>query len=821
EAGLLHVADHHISPGKKQWTWGNSDFGKAWDRNLTDEDGPYIELMTGVFTDNQPDFTWLKPYEEKKFTQYFMPYKGVGKVKNATRNAMVNLNVEDGMMKIKVYSTSTFEDALILVKKDEEVLFEKRITLTPEQCYEVAMETELSTEVGCKILVFDQQGMLLVDYLAVEKELKPTPNPAEPLLKPNELKSLEELYLAAMHLEQYRHATYNPESYYLEGLKRDSTDIRLNNGYGLLLYKKGEFKESIKHFNIAIKKQTWKNPNPYHGESYFNLGLAKIAIHQEDEAYDAFYKATWSYETQSAGFFWLACLSTRKGNLDAALDFVDKSLITNWHHMKARALKAAIIRIQKKQDKEWIKQSIEIDPLSHGCLYEQGKVNGDFTTFEKIMSASLNNYLELALDYIKWGLYEDALDILNACSIESPLIHYYKSYIYLLNNNEETALKECETAESINPDYCFPNKTEEIIILRAMINLNKKASYAHYYLGNLLYDKKEVEKAVKHWEASNRMNQEFAMTYRNLSIAYFNKENNPLEALEMMKKAFELEQNNSRFLLEYNQLLGKVATSNEVRLSLLEEHIDLVKERDVLYLDYITVLNNVGRYEKALKCIENHVFHPWEGGEGKVSEQYKYTLTEMAIQHIMKNQCNKAIELLIKTLSYPSNLGEGKLPNVQDNIAHYYLGVAYRKLGNDEEATKYFKKASIGLEEPSSVLYYNDQPSDTIFYQGLAHEALDNLPAAKKAYHQLLSYGEKHLFDDVEYDYFAVSLPEIEVFQEDIQKRNTYYNNYLIALGKLGLEDIKGAKKIIEDIIKDNPAYQGGLRHLEFINRGK
>lgn len=65
-AGILHVADHHISPGKKQWTWGCGDFGKAWDRNLTDEDGPYIELMTGVYTDNQPDFTWLKPMEEKK-----------------------------------------------------------------------------------------------------------------------------------------------------------------------------------------------------------------------------------------------------------------------------------------------------------------------------------------------------------------------------------------------------------------------------------------------------------------------------------------------------------------------------------------------------------------------------------------------------------------------------------------------------------------------------------------------------------------------------------------------------------------------------------
>ena len=90
QAGLLHVADHHVSPGKKQWTWGGGDFGIAWDRNLTETDGPYIELMTGQFADNQPDFTWLKPGEEKVFTQYFMPYKSVGRVGNATKDACVS-----------------------------------------------------------------------------------------------------------------------------------------------------------------------------------------------------------------------------------------------------------------------------------------------------------------------------------------------------------------------------------------------------------------------------------------------------------------------------------------------------------------------------------------------------------------------------------------------------------------------------------------------------------------------------------------------------------------------------------------------------------
>ena len=120
EAGLLHVADHHISPGKKQWTWGCGDFGKSWDRNLTDEDGPYIELMTGVFTDNQPDFTWLKPFEEKTFKQYFMPYKKVGAVKNASIHAALNLETAEDHIHVVVYATERYEDAQIVVKKQGE-----------------------------------------------------------------------------------------------------------------------------------------------------------------------------------------------------------------------------------------------------------------------------------------------------------------------------------------------------------------------------------------------------------------------------------------------------------------------------------------------------------------------------------------------------------------------------------------------------------------------------------------------------------------------------------------------------------------------------
>ena len=124
----------------------------------------------------------------------------------------------------------------------------------------------------------------------------------------------EELYLTGQHLEQYRHATYLPDPYYLEGLKRDPEDMRINHAYGLLLLRRGNFEEAEGYFRRALKRLIERNPNPYDSEPYYSLGLALLYQEKEEEAYDAFYKATWSNEQQEMSFYYLAILDARKQN---------------------------------------------------------------------------------------------------------------------------------------------------------------------------------------------------------------------------------------------------------------------------------------------------------------------------------------------------------------------------------------------------------------------------------------------------------------------------------------------------------------------------
>ncbi|HEU0294679.1 MAG TPA: DUF5107 domain-containing protein, partial [Anaerolineales bacterium] len=261
QAGTLHVANHHVIPGKKQWTWGNGEFGQAWDRHLTDEDGPYIELMCGAYTDNQPDFSWIQPGEEKSFTQIFLPYKKIGPASNANEHAALNLEVKDDSADFGVYVSAPRMVIVKLTCKGQS-MYEKQADLDPEQALLDSVALPSGTKPQDVTLSIFAGDIVLLAYAPLPDEKPEIPFPATPALPPKDIGSNDELFLNGLHLEQYRHATYSPESYYLEALRRDPGDSRCNNAMGLLLYRRGKFAEAEGYFRKAVARLTLRNPNP-------------------------------------------------------------------------------------------------------------------------------------------------------------------------------------------------------------------------------------------------------------------------------------------------------------------------------------------------------------------------------------------------------------------------------------------------------------------------------------------------------------------------------------------------------------------------------
>lgn len=826
KGGLLHVANHHVSPGKKQWTWGHGDFGRAWDRNLTDEDGPYIELMCGVYTDNQPDFTWIMPGEQKDFTQYFMPYRDLGIVKNATKNAMVNIESIDNKLVIKAYTTGVYPNTTVTLKSNDTVLLQKQYDASPYNSFEETIDFDQNASLeSLSISVTDADGKVLVDWAYEAQNEDEIPEAAKPALAPEVIESNEQLFLTAQHLEQYRHATYSPIPYYKEAIKRDAGDVRSNNAMGLWLMRRAKFTEAEPYFRAAIKTLTQRNPNPYDGEPYFNLGLCLKYQDKNKEAYDAFYKATWNAAWQNQGYFYVAQLDALNDDYELALTHIKKAISKNTEDHKALHLQVAFLRKLGQQEKalQLANDYLENDCFNFGLLFEKYLLSNDKKELEYFNSLIRNNihtYIEYALDYAAAGLYQEAANLLNEGLKDEntyPLAWYFAGSFYEKLNDFGQAEKCFKMASQSKPDYCFPNQIEAAIVLQNVIEKKTNDAKALYYLGNFWYASKYYDDAISCWEQSVAIDDSFPTVHRNLALAYYNKLENEEKALASLEKAFSLDLDDSRILMELDQLYKRLNRDLVFRLAFLEKHLELVIQRDDVYLERVALYNLLGKHDKALTLLQNRIFHPWEGGEGKVSGQYLMSLTEIAKQQISEGNYDQAIKLLEQAQTYPDNLGEGKLPGAQENDIHYWLGVAFDKKNNQEEANNWWKKATQGLEEPTAAIFYNDQQPDKIFYQGLAFLKLNDIAEANKRFEKLVAYAQKHLNDHVTIDYFAVSLPDLMIWEDDLDKRNRIHCLYMQGLGLLGLDKKAEAEETFKTVLSEEKSHSGVTIHLSLL----
>ncbi len=795
--------------------------------NLTDEDGPYIELMCGVYTDNQPDFAWMHPYEEKSFRQYFMPYYNVGMVKNATKEALLNLEMEDEKARLKIYVTANYPNSVVTLHGEATVFFEETVNLSPRQGFEQLISVNGTAYEKLIATVKDQHGNVLVSWSPSTISAGEIPEPAKAAKEPKDIQSVEELYLQGLHLEQYRHATFDPTAYYREALAREPGDVRNNNAMGLWYLKKGQFEKALAHFDAAIQTLTCRNPNPYDGESYFNRGVALNYLGRKEEAYAAFYKSCWNAAWQGAGYFHLAQIDGSRGNLDKALELVEKSLIKNWHHHKARHLKIIMLRKlgRTEEAKRWVEDSLAIDRFNFGAWYEKYILSGnqeDLATFRELLRDNPHNYIEFSLDYAQGGQWDQAIALLNVYAEGRaqmyPMVLYFLGWYYEQRNDTAQAEKMYKKVQEMPPDYCFPNRLEEVVVLQAACARNPQDACSPYYLGNFWYAAKQYEAAQQCWEASVKLDDTHAICHRNLALLYFNKTNQQDLARTHLEYAFSLDPTDARLLMELDLLYKKINVPIDQRLALLKEHSKLTHSRDDLYLEWVALHNFKGNFEEALRLIQRRQFHPWEGGEGKVPFQYITVRVELAKSCLHAGEYDQAIEHLQAAQVYPHNLGEGKLFGAQENDIHYWLGCAYAGQGKDALAQASWKKASKGLSNPSPAIFYNDPQPDKIFYQGLALLKLGRKAEAAVRFHNLIDYGEKHLNDKVTLDYFAISLPDLLIWEEDLNVRNAIHCHYLIGLGELGLGNTEGAKKALQEVIRQDVYYLPAHLHLKMVS---
>lgn len=782
--GIATVANHHISPGKKMWHWGIGDFGDMWCSNLTDKNGPYIELMTGVYTDNQPDFTWIAPYETKEFEQYWYPVREIGEIKNATIDAALNVeNRKDGLY-FGFNVTGIFKNCKITVTDNGKEIYSETADMSPDRVYHKTLNTEISDIHNIKVSLFDENGKELVAYKPYKRGQKQPIKVRKPVKRPSEYKTVEELYINGFHLEQYKQHNYKPEDYYLEGLRRDSGDIRCNTSMARLSLKKGKFADCVKYCDSAIERLTDRNEHPTDTEAFYLKGVALEFLGEYDKAYDILYRAAWNYTHRSAALFELACIDCRNGEYTEAIKKLDESIGLNKGHTKAHNLETAIKRkIGCECAEKSAKDGINDDKLDLFALIEYSHFEN---VEDKIAQFALKpeNLLDVARDYMKAGFYEDALYALSFANAASPLVNYYKAYITKDNSF-------IDKAEKADMGYCFPSSVDDIAVLEYAIENCKNAANANYYLGCLFYDRFLFDEASECFKSCVRINPEHGRAWRNLSLYMFDKKHDGKKALYCMENALKYRSDDPRLLLEYEQLLKNTNASIEERLSVYDKYPELLKERDDCYLDKLTLLSQQGKYEEAINMAAVKHFHIYEGGEGKLTKQHAWMHVLYGNELAKKGDTKKAEQIYINGINMPKSYGEAKTFFNQEAHIYYYLS----KLYTGEKHTAALEKAA----------EYKAAVSEISLFRALALKELGRSDEAKQVLDEMLSTAQSLIDNKDMRTYYGVGSPSPMPFELDIEKHNLLAGYTLKAFALYGEEKYSEAEICIRKAQKLDP----------------
>ncbi len=814
EAGIVHLANHHISPGKKQWTWGNHEFGYAWDRNLTDPDArgefaPYIEIMAGVYTDNQPDFSFLQPGETKSWSQYWYPIQKIGPAQHANLAAAVSLKALGNKIRLGIAVTAAIPGARVRLTVADRPLYSIRCDLLPGVPLVRTIRLPRGrAETDLRLTVTDREGAEIISYQPRTHPPGKVPSPATEPPAPRDLASADELYLTGLHLEQYRHATRCPTAYWREALRRDAGDARCNQALGAWHYRRGEFAQAEAFLRRAIARLTQRNANPADGEAYYHLGLCLSALGRDDEAYDAFYKAVWNQAWQSAGYHALAELDTKKTDWPAAADHLDRSLRLNTDNLRARNLLVIVWRKLGRDDAaaKILAETRALDPLDAWAQHLDGQP----------LYCDLQTALDLAHDYAHAGLYEEAVGLLEGASAQpadlpdqswgaAPLVSYTLGWLQEKRGDRRAAQRHFVAGGAAAPDYCFPARLQEIAVLEAVIRARPHDARAPYYLGNLYYDRRRFPEAIRCWEKSAELAPRFSIVWRNLGIGYFNIARDAAKARAAYDRAFLANPTDTRLLFERDQLWKRLGTSPATRLRELEKHSQLVGQRDDLSVEQCALLNQTRRHTEAERLLAGRTFQPWEGGEGGPLGQHVRTQLALGRDALARQDIAGAVGHFERALTAPRTLSEARHLLANQSDVHYWLGVALAGLGRRAEARQHWRNAANfkGDFQGMSVRAF----SEMTYYSALSARELGQVARARKLLRDLLNYAQRLQTAEAVVDYFATSLPTMLLFNDDLQYRQETTALFLQAQARLGLGQTTRARILLKKILQRDPSH--------------
>lgn len=705
DQGIIQVANHNEHNGKKAWTWGQGEYGRVCQKNLTDTDGKYIEVQSGPLQ-TQSDYGILPPKAGISWKECWYPVHGlVDGFEFANKQVAFRTERKNGQLEIRIIATEKFPDATCTISDGEKVISTKQMNLSPDKPASII----LSNPDGNKVTV-ELKSSSGIEMARFESPLPLpqviTPQPSTYVGKADNQLTIEETYLVAQKYDRSLDRKKARE-YYEKVLNMDSLYLPALRDLAIMDFESALYDKASSRLDRALKQI----PND-DGLAWYFLGLCRIKQMNIDAAIKCGFKASRCLGTESIGFELVGKGFMLQHNINEALGAFEKAVSANLNN-KTAVLQYEIALYadgQKEKALDVASKQMAANPtdLTSRALTALITNNPDgFLSSARKLGGELDfEMLEASTIFSELGLFSEAAWLLeNACikghdsDKQNYIVQYHLAYLYGMKGDRKISSEYMAEASSNYHDFILASRPETIEVLEYAVKENPNDGIAYYQLGNLFGNFGRLDEAAADWEKAVQLKPSMSVPWRNLGWYYWVVKNDHPKSEICFRNAIKSRSYDQTLYRDLANVLNDEDKKPEA-IALLEKMSFRGMKRSDIIIDLAQSYFDEKRYDESINLLTSTpYFVNWEGSSitwDIFSQAHIRKGTELFNQKKFK----EALTHFDAALTFPENLGVGKSFRTETAEAWLWKGKTLAALKRHDEAILAWQNGSNSLSNP-------------------------------------------------------------------------------------------------------------------------